>query len=234
MRPRFVYFDLDDTLLDHRRAERAALADVYRRHSACLGAQPLEAVCDTYRRHNAPLWRDYAAGAISNADLKRLRFARTLDAPGVRGLCPEALSDAYLEAYGTHWTWTPGAEAAFEAIAARFPVGLLTNGFAEQQRAKLARFPRLARAARAVVISEEVGAMKPDPALFAHAARCAGVPPEGILYVGDALHSDVDGARAAGWQVAWYRGDADLRPGVFTFDAWPSLLRVLLGEGPPA
>ena len=76
---------------------------------------------------------------------------------------PAVLGEAYLARYAAHWQWTPGAEAAFHAIAARVPVGLLTNGFADAQHAKLDRFPALRERAAAVVISEEVGVMKPHP-----------------------------------------------------------------------
>lgn len=41
----FVYFDLDDTLLDHRRAERAALADLKRRFGAQLGEVSEDTIC---------------------------------------------------------------------------------------------------------------------------------------------------------------------------------------------
>ncbi len=230
-RPHFVYFDLDDTLLDHRAAERAALADCCARFGAHFAGHDVAEVQETYHTHNAPLWRQYAAGEIGREAVQRLRFERlcTAFAPG---LDPAELGAAYLDRYAARWRWTPGAEAAFHAIADAFPVGLLTNGFAEVQRAKLDRFPALGERAAAVVISEEVGAMKPSPAIFAHASRRAGAAPERLLYVGDSLHSDVEGGRAAGWQVAWFRGDGD-REGVFAFDEWPALADAL-GVGGPA
>jgi putative hydrolase of the HAD superfamily len=49
-----------------------------------------------------------------------------------------------------------------------------------------------------VVDSHVVGVEKPDPAIFAFALDAVGVPPERCVYVGDSVHFDVHGARAAG------------------------------------
>ncbi|MEM1043158.1 MAG: HAD-IA family hydrolase [Bacteroidota bacterium] len=224
MAPRFVYFDLDDTLLDHRAAERAALADCCSAFPALAGRDVAE-VQATYHAGNVPLWKQYGAGEIGREDVQRLRFERLCAALDL-DLDPAVLGAAYLDRYAAHWRWIPGAEAAFHAIADRYPVGLLTNGFAEQQHGKLDRFPVLRERAQAVVISEEVGVMKPHPAIFAHATDLAGVAQSEVLYVGDSLHSDVEGGRAAGWQVAWFRG-AEGHDGVFAFAEWTALTRAL-------
>lgn len=52
---------------------------------------------------------------------------------------------------------------------------------------------------RTLVVSDEVGVRKPDPAIFAFAlADLPGVEPERVAYVGDSVLNDVQGARAAG------------------------------------
>ena len=229
--PRLVAFDLDDTLLDHRAAERAALGDVHRRFAEHLGGHALDHVHATYRAHNVPLWREFGAGRITSADLKRLRSERTLGALGAAGLDAVAFSDAYLDRYAAHWRWAEGALDAYRAVAARYPVGVLTNGFTEQQRAKLARLPEVEALAAFAVVSEEVGVMKPDARLFAHVLDVArqstglDLAPADVLYVGDSFHSDVEGGIGAGWRVAWIRGDAERAPeGAFVFDTWADLL----------
>lgn len=67
---RFVYFDLDNTLLDHRYAERAALGDVIDDFPALFAGHNLDAVHDTYHRINKPLWQAYAQGEIDKATVK--------------------------------------------------------------------------------------------------------------------------------------------------------------------
>jgi len=232
MSPQFIYFDLDDTLLDHRRAERAALEDCLAQFPT-LGVQGLAHVHEVYHAHNGPLWRDWALGRVTKEELQHLRFARTVEALGC-AIEPDALGTHYLTRYGAHWAWREGAEAAYHAIADRYPVGILTNGFVEQQRGKLSRFPDLAARAAAIVISEEVGAWKPQRALFDYAAREAGVEPASILYVGDSLFSDVEGALGAGWQAAWLDGDPEGAPaGTFCFSEWEALLDKLgVGQRP--
>ena len=220
----FVYFDLDDTLLDHRKAEKTALADCLEHFAEHLSGHSLAHVQETYHRLNVPLWRDYGAGIITKDELKSLRFEHLLTALDVDTIAPDVLGEHYLSRYAHHWSWIEGAEAAFHAIADRFPVGILTNGFKEIQRAKLDRFPSLRERSASIVISEEVGVMKPNSALFEHAAEQASIEPEEILYVGDSLHSDVEGGRNAGWQVAWFTGEKQDSEDLFVFGDWNILV----------
>ncbi|MGZ4132304.1 MAG: HAD family hydrolase, partial [Actinomycetota bacterium] len=50
-------------------------------------------------------------------------------------------------------------------------------------------------------VSEDLGLQKPDPALFVHAVRTAGVAPERTAMVGDRLDYDARPARTAGMRT---------------------------------
>ena len=56
-----------------------------------------------------------------------------------------------------------------------------------------------------IVISEDIGVEKPDPAFFAAVADIAGVEPERIAYVGDRVDNDVTPARRAGMRAVLVR-----------------------------
>ncbi len=60
----------------------------------------------------------------------------------------------------------------------------------------------IARYFSPVVMSSQYGRRKPDPAIFHHAARLAGVPTSACLYIGDRVIRDIDGARRAGFGKA--------------------------------
>lgn len=53
-----------------------------------------------------------------------------------------------------------------------------------------------------VVLSCEYGRRKPDPAIFRHAARLAGVPAAACVHIGDRVSRDILGARRAGFALA--------------------------------
>ncbi|GIG66900.1 HAD-IA family hydrolase [Phytomonospora endophytica] len=62
----------------------------------------------------------------------------------------------------------------------------------------------------AVVNTYRIGYAKPDPRVYAHAARVAGVPPERCLFVDDTEKNAV-AATEAGMTGLFYRAPADLR-----------------------
>lgn len=214
---RFIYFDIDDTLLNHRQAERAAL-QVVRSAMPALQTVSIESLWATYGRINRDLWERYGRGEINRPDLQHLRFYLTLRELELPETAQADMSRLYMSHYRRLWSWMPGAQEALATCAARWPVGFLTNGFAEVQRAKSEKFGLL-QYSDIFVISEEVGCMKPSACIFAHAAELAGVPAGEILYVGDSYSSDIQGAKQAGWQTAWLadpkesdpQGAADIR-----------------------
>ncbi|SCG58029.1 HAD family hydrolase [Micromonospora coxensis] len=55
----------------------------------------------------------------------------------------------------------------------------------------------------AVVTSEDVGAYKPDGAVFRRALAALGLAADEVLHVGDSLRTDVQGAHAAGIRAVW-------------------------------
>ena len=230
----FVYFDVDDTLLDHRQAERNALADVRTAFPEAFEEVTTQRVQEAYHAHNKPLWERYADGEIEKEELKRLRFEQLLETLAIDSVAPHRVGAHYIERYTHHWAAVDGALDAFRRIADYFPVGLLTNGFSETQHAKIERFPVLEERSDVIVVSEETGYLKPDPRVFAHAAEAAGFGPASLLYVGNSLRSDVKGGLKAGWQVAWYtphglNGEATPESDwCFRFQHWDELLDRLL------
>jgi putative hydrolase of the HAD superfamily len=54
-----------------------------------------------------------------------------------------------------------------------------------------------------VTYSQEAGAEKPDPRVFALALTRAGVPPSEVVHVGDSWEADYVGARRAGLRGIW-------------------------------
>jgi putative hydrolase of the HAD superfamily len=202
LKPNFIYFDLDDTLLDHQHAERQALTDTYCDYAE-LQQATLEQWVSTYHSINKGLWLQYSAGEINRQLLQRQRFEHTLEKLGVDSTAYDEIGFTYMQHYRNHWKWIDGAEQVFEKIRSKYDVGIITNGFAETQELKFQKFDLYNRA-HVTVISEDVGHMKPHPLVFEHASEQAGQSAEHILYVGDSYTSDIQGGAKAGWKTAWF------------------------------
>ncbi len=63
-------------------------------------------------------------------------------------------------------------------------------------------------------MSSLFGASKPSPAIFEEAVRMAGVAREEALHVGDSLHDDYHGAKAAGLAALLVDRSGKAPPGV--------------------
>jgi putative hydrolase of the HAD superfamily len=227
-KPAFIYFDLDDTLLDHRSAEKQAQEVVWHSFTE-LQAVTIERWVEMYATNNRYLWDQYGRGLITKEKLQRDRFAVPMKALGIDTTRSASIGDFYLQTYERFWSWTPGAKEALHKIVQHFPCGILTNGFERAQERKFHRFG-LDDGRFILIISEKTGFTKPQPGIFDYAAKRADVNPENILYVGDNFISDILGASSAGWRTAWYNPTQETRhpnPADLTFAAFKELLTYL-------
>ena len=216
---RFIYFDVDDTILDHKSAERAAL-QLTHDHFAELKGITIQDLWHHYHLNNLKLWQDYGHGLIDRPYLEHNRFAFTLRDLNISTIKPDEMRTFYAQSYQNSWSWIEHAEYVLNELIKTYPIGFLTNGFRELQRAKANQF-NLWSYTKHYVISEEVGHMKPSPEIFEFATKLVNLSPDEILYVGDSFTSDILGGSKFGWKTAWYTKSQDLesiKHATFTFD----------------
>ncbi|HEY7827023.1 MAG TPA: HAD family hydrolase, partial [Candidatus Limnocylindrales bacterium] len=93
-----------------------------------------------------------------------------------------------------------------ERLASRYELGVLSNWPVASTIDAYLEAAGWAQFFRAVVVSQRVGSIKPNRAIFAAAEAALGHSGSAILHVGDDWAADVLGARQAGWRVAYLRG----------------------------
>ncbi|MBS0411133.1 MAG: HAD family hydrolase [Proteobacteria bacterium] len=192
--PLAVLFDLDGTLADRA----AALARYCRLFVGDFG-EALGPEVDAVQVEGAILAVD-DGGALPRRDLAVV-LASAL--PWRAPVSSETLLRHWNERFGAVATPFPDVCGVIDALEARaIGLGLVSNGGAAMQWSKvqaLGLAPRLG----AVVISEEVGVAKPDPAIFHLALDRLGVAAADAWFVGDNPDADVRGAEAAGLTAFW-------------------------------
>jgi len=212
-----LFFDLDDTLLDHRHAEAAAQRETFDEHAGLFTRIAFDDWLSRYRTANTALWEAFGRREIAREELLRGRFAQPLRALELDADRCDDLSCFYLAAYARHWRLVDGAEEILEEASRHGVVGILSNGLTELQRAKVKRFA-LERWVSHLILSEEVGAMKPSREIFDAAWRAAADgKPVRKLYVGDSYTTDVLGAKNAGWLPVLYNPEARPMPAPVLF-----------------
>jgi putative hydrolase of the HAD superfamily len=102
-----------------------------------------------------------------------------------------------------YWAWYVGTldrelYAWFAAQHGRLKTGILSNSGPGAREAE--RHHGFEAITDDIVYSHEVGLAKPDPEIYALAARRLGVAPHEIVFLDDS-QTCVDGARSAGWHV---------------------------------
>ena len=135
------------------------------------------------------------------------RLGAALASSGCRCAPLRSALDRYLERLLTELdersTAMPGAVGVREALRPHVVLGVVSN-FPEPTfvRSTLAR-SRLDGFLDTIVVSAEVGRMKPDPVPFEVAFERLALEPAEVLFVGDDLRSDIAGAQSLGCRTAW-------------------------------
>lgn len=203
----WVWFDLDDTLWDFATNSHHTLARVYDRARLNRFWPDVDSWRDAYHVVNHELWELYAHARIDSATLRTTRFARPLTQAGCPADEAEAmareLDPLYLHLLGQCSLTKPGAIELLAKMKDSYNIGILSNGFADTQYAKL-RSSGLGEYIDCVVLSDQIGINKPDVRIFEHALRTAGTTAALSTMVGDNPDTDIAGALNAGWHAVWY------------------------------
>ena len=207
---KWVWFDLDDTLMDFHANSRLANRLLFREARLDRYCPSPEEWIAAYEAHNKTLWDRYSRAEITQDFLRVDRFATPLrdswtGTPEELEAFAWELDKLYLDRLAEQTVMIDGAVSLLSHLRAHYyNIGVLSNGFRDVQYRKL-RNSGLDRMVDLTVLSDDIGVNKPDPRLFAYAMGRAGCTvPEANLMVGDNLGADIGGAPGAGWRAVHF------------------------------
>ena len=197
---KFIFIDLDDTILDFGAAERMALGRAYRE----AGIDTTDALLQRYARINQDYWEAYERGEISRDRLLVERHAALFREYGI-SMDPETVELEYRRYLGMGHFFIEGAEDCLRYLKSRgCRLFLASNGIAETQYSRL-RSAGIGPYFEQIFISEETGYHKPERAYFDYwFARIDGFDRASALLLGDSISSDIRGGKAAGLATCWF------------------------------
>ena len=205
MLPRAILFDLDDTLFDHQRASRIALAAMHALHAPDLPFAPFAI------KHTEVLEAFHLRFLAGELTLDEARVARmqTLFVSFGRNIDATTAGRAaqlYRERHQANRFLVEGAIELLDALRNHCRLGIVTNNGTAEQIEKL-RALDIAKYFDTVVISEDVGLIKPDPRIFSIALERIGARAQDAVFVGDNWTNDIVGALNIGMAAVWLNRD---------------------------
>lgn len=199
MKYKWLLFDLDGTLFDYDKAESLALEKAFNKFNHKFNP----AYNDAYIEINKLLWTDSEQGKITTHKLRVKRFEILFSKLNL-DYDPILFSDCYLQNISGEAHLIEGAEIVLTSLFKKARLVLITNGIKEVQRTRLSK-STINKFFSDIIISEEVGAAKPDKLIFDAAFKKMNHPlKKDVLIIGDSLSSDIKGGNDYGIDTCWF------------------------------
>lgn len=188
-----ILLDLDDTILDFKKAERAAFLATME----AMGIFADETIAKRYSEINLAQWKLLEQGRLTRGEVKVRRYMLLFKELGMEK-DPLLAAKLYEARLGVGHYFMDGAEEAIEVLSKKYSLYIASNGTARVQRSRM-ESAGLYKYMKGVFISEEIGEVKPDRAFFEKCfAAIEGFTHENTIMVGDSITSDIKGGRDAG------------------------------------
>lgn len=205
-----VLFDVDDTLYD----QTVPFKEAYSEYFGPDAAVPADELYPVSRKYSNQVFARAMSGEMSMEEMYIYRMQKAFEEFGVKISDEDALGFQY--AYVNRQRnihMTPLMRELLAWCSGRAPLGIITNGPSGHQWDKVKGLKAEQWIPREnVFISAEVGAAKPDRAIFDLAARRMKAEEAQKWFVGDAYELDIEGAMNAGWKTVWINRRGNLRP----------------------
>lgn len=204
MKYKSLFFDLDDTLWAFSDNAHETFEEVYHQHGFQRYFDSFEQFYSLYQKRNRELWIEYGEGRITKEQLNRQRFFFPLQSVGVKDeTLAQRFSEDFFAIIPTKSGLMPHAKEVLEYLSSRYHLYILSNGFRELQYRKMCA-AGIEGYFRKIVLSEDIGVMKPWPTIFNFALSATQSELRESLMIGDSWKADITGANGIGMDQVFY------------------------------
>lgn len=195
---RHLLFDLDDTLIDFKKAEHAAMPVLFENYGLPLN----NSIRHRYREIFTELLTAHHAGEISREELQAKRFQDTFLHYGlvVNG---ETMDLEYRKMLADYVHVLPNIPKILDYLSEKYMLHIVTNGPVETQTKKI-EASGLKHYFNEIFISRAIGYQKPDAKLYEHILSTIHANPNECCMIGDSLFADILGGNQVGMTTIWH------------------------------
>lgn len=199
-----IFFDLDDTLWAFSENSRDTFEEVYLKYNFDAYFNSFEHYYELYQKRNIELWEEYAEGKVTKDELNEQRFYYPLQTVGVSDReLSKRFSEDFFTIVPTKQKLMPYAKEILEYLRPKYNLYIISNGFRELQSKKM-QASGINQYFKRVILSEDIGIMKPYPEIFHFALSATQSELRESIMIGDNWKADITGAKGVGMDQIFY------------------------------
>ena len=196
-----IFFDLDDTLSDHKECEKQGLIYVFEK----IGIPYKDEYQNIFRPLDSELWRIgiHKGKHIPSSEIPTYRFKVLFEEIGLVYDNYEEANLQFKKGFASSAPLLAGAEALVKQLYEKgYLLCIVTNGLVELQTPRVHN-STIGKYISHIIVSEEVVA-KPNPLIFETLLDRIKTTSEKVVMIGDRLDLDVLGAKNTNIKSIWY------------------------------
>ena len=205
LKVKHIFFDLDNTLWDHRGNSEFTLQQMFVDYNMeSIYGITFQQWHPVFYDKNELLWEQIREGHIKKAELRERRFRDPFLQFKIddKNLTNE-WENVYLQRMGQMSGTVDGAVELLNYLYPNYPLHIITNGFEEVSAAKIEN-SELNGFFQTLTCADELNLRKPDPRIFKLAMQKSGANAEESIIIGDDWIADVIGGLGVGWQAIFF------------------------------
>ena len=203
---RHIFFDLDNTLWDHRKNARLTLEELFVREKIRENHHlNFEEFHKEYFTINEDLWAKIRDGKIDKEYLRKHRFYDSFLFFGIDDFeLSQRFEHHFLDEILKYNELVSGAFELLEYLSDKnYTLHILSNGF-EEVTHKKAELSGIKNYFKTITSADEIDIRKPQPEIYDYALKKADAKKEESIMIGDDWIADVEGAKSFGLEAIFF------------------------------
>ena len=206
MKIQHIFFDLDNTLWDHRRNAYLTLKDIFETQQVSLRYKlDFEEFHQEYFTINERLWEQIRDGEIDKEYLRKHRFYDSFLFFDIDDFeLAQTFESQFLDQILQYNDLVEGAFELLEYLSEKgYILHILSNGFEEVTYRKC-ELSGIKNYFKTITSADEINIRKPHPEIYRYALDKANVKIEESMMIGDDWIADVEGGKSFGLKVVFF------------------------------
>ena len=197
-----IFFDADDTIVDHKECERQALEYLFNN----IGEEYKDKYQEIFRPLDRELWDSVALNIsiVPKEFIPEYRFKILFSKINIKYYNYKKANELFTYGLEHSVALIENAEEVIEDLYnKKYKIYVVTNGLIRLQKPRITN-SKIRKYFSDIIVSEEVGIAKPDPKIFNTLIQRNNLKKDEIIMIGNSLIKDVQGAKNANIKSIWY------------------------------